>query len=332
MRVHRPDLDDGMARPVAPSSSAQRRDGSRHGPPRGGERALFTHGPWRRWSGALALALGIVGCTFTPPPPLPEEVAAQEAAEAARIAALRSGEASAPEGGGGAEAEGEANGGSGEALTFKAGQAAPAGLTPAQIKAYNVAQGDPEAGDFTLEEALAGLAGAGTLYAEIVTPRGVLRCELFEKDAPKTVANFVGLARGLRPFLDRETGTWVKRPYYDKTTFHRVIPGFMIQAGDPTGTGTGNPGFVIEDEIRPNHTHEDAGALSMANRGPGTGGAQFFVTLGPTPHLDGKHTVFGQCDEASAGLADDIALVPRDPETDKPVDDETVEAIRIVRR
>lgn len=285
--------------------------------------------------GPMVAMLALLGaCVFTPPPPLPEEVAAQEAAEAARLAALRSGEASTPEAGGAGagEGEGDGGGGGGEALTFTAGQIAPAGLTPAQIKAYNVAQGDPEAGEFTLEEALAGLPGTGALYAEFVTSRGVLRCELFEKDTPKTIANFVGLARGLRPVLDKATNTWVKRPYYDKTTFHRVIPGFMIQAGDPTGTGTGSPGYVIEDEIRPTHTHDDAGVLSMANRGPGTGGAQFFITLGPTPHLDGKHTVFGRCDEASAALADDIALVPRDPDTDKPTEDEVIEAVRIVRR
>jgi peptidyl-prolyl cis-trans isomerase A (cyclophilin A) len=87
----------------------------------------------------------------------------------------------------------------------------------------------------------------------------------------------------------------VKRPYYNNTTFHRVIPGFMIQGGDPTGTGTGNPGYVIEDEIRPDLIHDAPGLLSMANKGPNTGSAQFFITLNPTPHLDGLHTVFGRC-------------------------------------
>ncbi|MEZ4451725.1 MAG: peptidylprolyl isomerase [Nannocystaceae bacterium] len=282
---------------------------------------------WVRPLLGLAAAASLA-CVFTPPPPLPEEVEAEAAAEAARLEALRSGEAAEAGGGGGGPAGIEP----GVTPIFAAGQVAPSGMNAAQMKAYNIAQGDPEEGEFTLQEALAGLGGVGTLTAEIVTPRGVLRCELFEKDAPLTVANFVGLARGLRPFLDKQSGTWVKRPYYDHTTFHRVIPGFMIQAGDPTATGTGNPGYVILDEIRPSHTHEEAGALSMANRGPGTGGAQFFITLGPTPHLDGKHTVFGQCDEASAGLADDIALVPRDPETDQPTTEETVDTIRIVRR
>lgn len=270
-----------------------------------------------------ALAALLVACTFVPPPPLPEEVEAAEAAEKARIAALRAG-TPAPEG------EGGGGGGAAVPATFAAGQPAPAGMNAEQMKAYNAAQGDPEAGEFTLAEALAGISGNGKLWAEIVTSRGILECELFEKDAPLTVANFVGLARGLRPTLDRAGGTWAKKPYYDKTIFHRVIPGFMIQGGDPTGTGTGNPGYVIPDEIRPNRLHEDAGTLSMANRGPGTGGAQFFVTLGPTPHLDGKHTVFGQCTERSAQLADDISLVPRDS-NDKPSEDEVIETVRIVR-
>ncbi|HFE45345.1 MAG TPA: peptidylprolyl isomerase [Nannocystis exedens] len=197
------------------------------------------------------------------------------------------------------------------------------------MKAFNTAQGDPKGGVFTLGEALEGLPDTGTLWVEFVTSRGVLSCELFEHEAPNTVANFVGLARGIRPF--RRGGEWVTGRYYDGVIFHRVIPGFMIQAGDPTGTGTGNPGYVIQDEIDPTHTHDDAGVLSMANRGPGTGGAQFFITLGPTPHLDGKHTVFGRCDEAGADLADDIALVPRDPD-DKPLEPEVIETVRIVRR
>ena len=279
--------------------------------------------PQRRLVALLAALVGgaAIACTFVPPPPLPEEVAAAEAAEAARIAALRSGTAE----------EVPAEGGGSGRTSFAAGEAAPAGMSAEEIRAYNTAQGDPEGGEFTLEEALAGIEGKGRLWAEIVTSRGTLSCELFEGDAPLTVANFVGLARGLRPSLDRASGTWVKRPYYDRTIFHRVIPGFMIQAGDPTGTGTGSPGYVIPDEIRPRRTHDEAGALSMANRGPGTGGAQFFITLGPMPHLDGKHTVFGHCDERSAALADDIALVPRDP-NDKPLEDEVIEAVRIVRR
>jgi peptidyl-prolyl cis-trans isomerase A (cyclophilin A) len=270
---------------------------------------------------------------FSPPPPLPEELAAEQEAEAARIAALRSGDGEDPEGGGGAagaEAAGQGQGAEAEVdpTKFKAGEIARVGMSPAEIRAYNTAQGDPERGEFTLEEALAGMAGGGPLYAEIVTSRGVIRCELFDRDAPLTVANFVGLARGLRPFLDRDEGAWVKRPYYDGVSFHRVIPGFMIQAGDPTGTGTGNPGYVIQDEIVPTYSHDDAGVLSMANRGSGTGGGQFFITLGPTLHLDGKHTIFGRCDPEGMEIADDIALVPRDT-NDRPNEPEVIETIRI---
>nr|WP_276604219.1 peptidylprolyl isomerase [Nannocystis pusilla] len=163
------------------------------------------------------------------------------------------------------------------------------------------------------------------------TPRGVLECELEVERTPKTIANFVGLARGLRPWYDKASDAWVKRPYYDNTTFHRVIPGFMVQAGDPTGTGLGNPGYLIEDEIDPELIHDAPGVLSMANRGPNTGSAQFFITLNPTPHLDGKHTVFGHCNDAAMRLADDIALVPRDA-NDKPRDPELLNSAEIVRR
>ncbi|MDC0717245.1 peptidylprolyl isomerase [Nannocystis bainbridge] len=273
----------------------------------------------RPWS---LLAAFLVGCVFVPPPPLPEEIAAMEAAKAAR----KSGRPSAP-----GETEGE--GGGGAEIAFKKGDPAPEGLSPAQLRAYNVAQGDPESGEFTLEEALAGLPGRpdDALWALLKTPRGVLECELHVETTPKTIANFVGLARGLRPWYDKASDAWVKRPYYDNSTFHRVIPGFMVQAGDPTGTGLGNPGYLIEDEIDPELIHDAPGVLSMANRGPNTGSAQFFITLNPTPHLDGKHTVFGHCNDAAMRLADDIALVPRDA-NDKPRDPELLNAIEIVRR
>ena len=273
---------------------------------------------------ALALAPGSV-CVFTPPPPLPEEIAALEAAEAARKAAIRSG-TPAP-----APGEEQEQGELGE-VTFKKGDEAPRGMNPAQIKAFNAVQGDPEDSDFTMAEALAGLPGVGdTLVAQLKTSRGVMECELFAKETPKTVANFVGLARGVRPSVDRNADAWTKRPYYNNTTFHRVIPGFMIQGGDPTGTGLGNPGYVIEDEIRPDLLHDGPGMLSMANKGPNTGSAQFFITLNPTPHLDGKHTVFGRCNEEAQRLADDIALVPRDA-NDKPNEPEVIESVTIVRR
>ena len=263
-------------------------------------------------------------CVFTPPPPLPEELEAGgslAAAQGSTGAQGGLGGGAAGEGSEGSQAGAEGSGDGGADSTSPA----------AAIAAANAQAGDPVQGFFQLEDATAGVQGEGQLWAEIVTARGVINCELYEDQTPLTVANFVGLARGVRPFKDDATGEWVTRPYYDGTTFHRVIPGFMIQGGDPTGTRMGNPGYVIPDEIRPSLLHGDAGVLSMANRGPNTGGGQFFITLGPTPNLDGKHAVFGHCDEAGIRLADDISIVPRD-ETDKPLEDEVVETIRIVRR
>ena len=281
----------------------------------------------RRLLPALALLspLSLPGCVFVPPPPLPEEIAAMEAAKAARKSAAAPSPGEAPEYG----EEGE----EGEEIVFNKGDPAPEGLTPAQLRAYNTAQGDPTGGVFTLDEALAGLPGdpKDPLWVVFKTPRGALECELHTSHAPKTVANFVGLARGLRPWYDKPADQWVKRPYYDNTIFHRVIPGFMVQAGDPTGTGLGNPGYIIEDEIDPELIHDEPGVLSMANRGPNTGSAQFFITLNPTPHLDGKHTVFGRCTEEAMQLADDIALVPRDA-NDKPRDPEQLTAVEFIRR
>ena len=123
---------------------------------------------------------------------------------------------------------------------------------------------------------------------------------LLEGAAPRNVANFVGLARGLRPFKDPTTSAWVKRPAYDGTTFHRIIKGFMIQGGDPIGDGNGDPGYAIADEIWPGATHDRAGLLCMANRGRNTNGAQFFITDGAAPHLDAKgYTIFGECSPTS---------------------------------
>lgn len=266
---------------------------------------------------------GTGACVFTPPPPLPEEL-----------------EAAKKTGQGGTEGQLAANGGDastgaegerGEAAAGSSGGGGQADEGLAAVLAANKEAGDPIDGLFTLDAALEGLEGEGKLYAEIVTSRGAISCELFEELTPITVANFAGLARGKRPFLDAQSQQWVMRPYYDSTTFHRIIPGFMIQGGDPTGTRMGNPGYVIPDEILPTLIHDSAGVLSMANRGPNTGGGQFFVTLGPTPNLDGKHTVFGRCDAASIQIADDISIAPRDA-SDKPLEDERVETIRIVRR
>jgi len=175
---------------------------------------------------------------------------------------------------------------------------------------------DPLHGTFSLADATADLKGSGPLFAKLDTSLGTLSCELFEDKAPITVANFVGLARGLRPFKD-QTGKWVKRPGYDGTTFHRIIRGFMIQGGDPLGSGAGEPGYVIQDEIWPQAKHDQRGLLCMANRGPHTNGMQFFITDGPAPHLDNGYTIFGKCGPeaviekiASAEVRGDQAVTP----------------------
>lgn len=206
---------------------------------------------------------------------------------------------------------------------FRDGDKALAGLIAADVPAYNKAQGDPIDGLFTLEMAFEGdekLADtdAGTLYANFETTMGDFECELFEEQAPLTVASFVGLARGVRPFKDPEEKTWTKAPFFEGILFHRVIDGFMIQTGDPTGTGTGSPGFFVPDEFHPDLRHVGPGVLSMANRNRvdratqklrtdpmtgqtvgNTGSSQFFVTVAPTPHLDDRHTIFGRCKDAS---------------------------------
>jgi peptidyl-prolyl cis-trans isomerase A (cyclophilin A) len=170
-----------------------------------------------------------------------------------------------------------------------------------------VSPDDPLHGKFSLDDASAGLAGKGPFSAEIDTELGKLECELFDDKAPITVANFIGLARGLRPFKAPD-GKWTKKPAYDGTTFHRVIKGFMIQGGDPSGTGAGEPGYVIPDEIWAGATHDKRGQLCMANRGPNTNGQQFFITDAAAPHLDHGYTIFGQCGPDS--VMDKLAGVP----------------------
>jgi cyclophilin family peptidyl-prolyl cis-trans isomerase len=136
-------------------------------------------------------------------------------------------------------------------------------------------------------------------HANLVTEKGTVRIRLFAEQAPETVNNFVFLAR---------------EGYFDGTTFHRVIEGFMAQGGDPTGTGTGGPGFSIRDEFHPNLRHDKPGILSMANRGPNTGGSQFFITHAATPWLDDRHAVFGEVVE---GMEVVNALRERDPQSDR---------------
>jgi len=175
--------------------------------------------------------------------------------------------------------------------------------TPAEPKVV----GDPMKGRFTLQQATAGLGGQGELTATIETDAGSLECELFADRAPITVANFVGLARGKRPFKG-PGGAWVSKPAYDGTVFHRVVKGFMIQGGDWKKNGTGDGGYTFVDEVWPGAKHDHRGQLCMANRGPNTNSMQFFITDGPAKHLDGGFTIFGQC--GPEPLIEKLASVP----------------------
>jgi len=154
-------------------------------------------------------------------------------------------------------------------------------------------------------------------YAVFDTTEGSFTIRLFDQEAPNTVANFVGLAEGTKEWKDPASGKKQTGPYYDGVTFHRVISGFMIQGGDRLGTGTGGPGYNFGDEFHPNLRHSRAGILSMANAGPNTNGSQFFITLGPTPHLDNRHSVFGEVVEG-LDVVKKIGAVPTGRQ-DRPV-------------
>jgi peptidyl-prolyl cis-trans isomerase A (cyclophilin A) len=162
----------------------------------------------------------------------------------------------------------------------------------------NVAVGDPHAGRFSYEDATAGLPEHGELRARLVTDEGEIECVLDPGHAPLTVANFVGLARGVRPFRTRD-GPWLLEPFYDDTVWHRAHEGQFVQAGRRAGLDDG--GFFLQDEISVGDSFDRAGVLAMANNGtPHSGSTQFFITTGPAKHLAGAHTVFGQCDDAAA--------------------------------
>ena len=167
-------------------------------------------------------------------------------------------------------------------------------------------------------------------YARFVTTEGNFTIRLFDEEAPRTVENFVGLAEGTKQWSDPRTNQKVQRPYYDGTIFHRVIDGFMIQGGDPLGQGIGGPGYNFADEFDPKLRHNKAGILSMANRGPNTNGGQFFITLAPTPHLDDRHSVFGEVVEGS----DVVSKIGRTPtgDRDRPLKDIVIQKVTIERR
>jgi peptidyl-prolyl cis-trans isomerase A (cyclophilin A) len=172
--------------------------------------------------------------------------------------------------------------------------------------------------------------GSGQLYARFHTSMGVMVARLEEQRAPNTVKNFVGLATGTQEFVDPRSGQVKKGvPYYDGTIFHRVIPRFMIQGGDPLGQGTGNPGYRFADEFHPELKHVGSGILSMANSGPATNGSQFFICEVQTPHLDNRHTVFGQVFLGNE-IIPKITGVQTGPR-DKPVKDVVLQRLEIFR-
>ena len=163
------------------------------------------------------------------------------------------------------------------------------------------------------------------------TSMGRITCQLFQQQAPAAVANFIGLADGAKEWTDPATGKAVyNKPFYNGTVFHRVIPGFMIQGGDPTGTGMGSPGYSFDDEFDPNLNFDRPGRLAMANSGPNTNGSQFFITEVPYPSLDQHYTIFGQCDDPSVEVVKAIARVPRD-DSDKPLSPVTLIKVTILQ-
>jgi peptidyl-prolyl cis-trans isomerase A (cyclophilin A) len=167
---------------------------------------------------------------------------------------------------------------------------------------------------------------AGT-YAIFETSQGNITIKLLEKEAPKTVENFVGLAEGTKEFTNEKTGKKEKRPFYDGLVFHRVIPDFMIQGGCPHGSGMGGPGYKFADEFHPSLRHSKPGKLSMANSGPNTNGSQFFITVAATPWLDNKHTIFGEIVEGQ-DVANKISTLPRD-RNDRPNTAVTINHLKI---
>ena len=165
--------------------------------------------------------------------------------------------------------------------------------------------------------------------ATLHTNHGDVVIDLFEDQAPKTVANFVGLANGTQEYLDAESGGRTTGNFYDGLTFHRIIDGFMIQGGCPQGSGRGGPGYTFADEFHPELIFDRPYLLAMANAGPGTNGSQFFITVVPTPHLNRRHTIFGEVtDEASRKVVDEIARV-RTGYGDRPVEPVVIESVTI---
>lgn len=224
---------------------------------------------------------------------------------------------------GGSSAGGSSTGGSSTGGT--GGADCPDDVTPPN----EVVGGDtdPEQGNFTLAEALVELPeGSGPLRAIIDTDLGTLSCTMHVDEAPIGVANFIGLARGRRPFKDAVSGQWVRRPFYDGLTFHRVIPDFVAQGGDPLGNGFGGPGYQFVNEIA-GLTHK-AGTLAYANAGPNTNGSQFYICDSPQSFLDPDYTIFGECEPVDVVV--DITHVPTDAQ-DKPLTPVHIKKVTVTR-
>jgi peptidyl-prolyl cis-trans isomerase A (cyclophilin A) len=169
-------------------------------------------------------------------------------------------------------------------------------------------------------------------YAILHTSVGDIVLRLFPDHAPKTVKNFIGLAQGTREWIDPATGQKTTKRFYDGLTFHRVIEGFMIQGGCPLGTGTGGPGYRFDDEIHPDLRFDRPYLLAMANAGPNTNGSQFFITVSPTPHLNARHTIFGEvADEESRAVVDRISKVPTGP-MDRPIEPVVMTSVDVEMR
>jgi len=199
--------------------------------------------------------------------------------------------------------------------------------------ALAMAQSTPAAKPSTTAKPASHVAAASTKPTAIIdTTAGKMTCTLFPDKAPIGVANFIGLANGTKDWKNPVSGaTKHGVPLYDGTIFHRVIPGFMIQGGDPAGNGSGDPGYKFKNETSPDLLFDQPGRLAYANAGPGTNGSQFFITEVPTSHLNGGYTIFGQCDEATVGLVKQIAHMARDPQNDKPFRPVKINHITIVK-
>jgi peptidyl-prolyl cis-trans isomerase A (cyclophilin A) len=198
-----------------------------------------------------------------------------------------------------------------------------------------VLQADPSAH----RESVAGLGHAidnqgsisvsGTQTATLHTTAGDIRVNLFDNEAPKTVRNFVELAQGTREWTQPGTNTKTTEPLYNGTIFHRVIGGFMIQGGDPLGQGYGGPGYKFADEFHPDVQFDRPYLLAMANAGPNTNGSQFFITVGPTPHLNRKHTIFGEVADADSRAVVDKIAATKTGRNDRPVNDITITSVTV---